>query len=84
MYATRPARSILAFVGFAGPEEVHVPTVVLGAEAAGDELTVQALEVLAQIGVTRGEGLKRIQQVRESDPEIETVDEIVRAVFRRK
>lgn len=56
----------------------------VGAEAAGDELTVQALEVLAQIGVTRGEGLKRIQQVRESDPEIETVDEIVRAVFRRK
>lgn len=54
-----------------------------GAEAVGDELAMEALEILAQIGVSRGDALRRIQQVRQAEPEIETVDEIVRAVFRR-
>ncbi|HUS81107.1 MAG TPA: Holliday junction branch migration protein RuvA [Armatimonadota bacterium] len=51
---------------------------------AGDELTVEALEVLVQIGLARGDALERIKAVREASPELSSADEIVRAVFRRK
>jgi len=53
-------------------------------EAAGDDLTIESLQVLAQIGLSRGEALKRVREVREAEPEISSADEIVRAVFRRK
>lgn len=53
-------------------------------EAAGDELTVEALAVLAQIGVSHHDAVRRIREVRKAEPELESVDAIVRAVFRRK
>ncbi len=53
-------------------------------EAVGDEVAMQAVEVLAQLGVTRDQAIKRIREVREAEPEIESVDDIVRAAFRRK
>ncbi len=51
---------------------------------AGDQLTLDALEVLTQIGLSRGDALERMRAVREEAPDLDTVDEIVRAVFRRK
>ena len=51
---------------------------------AGDELTVEALAVLTQIGLARGDALERIKAVREAAPDLDSVDEIVRAVFKRK
>ncbi len=53
-------------------------------EAAGDELTVQALAMLTQIGLGQADALARIKAVREASPELSRPDEIVRAVFRRK
>ena len=56
----------------------------LGEAPAGDELTVEALEVLSQIGLARGDALERIKAVREAAPDLDSADEIVRAVFKRK
>jgi len=50
----------------------------------GDELTVEALAVLTQIGLARGDALERIKAVREAAPELDSADEIVRAVFKRR
>lgn len=51
---------------------------------AGDELTVEALAVLTQIGLARGDALERIKAVRETAPDLDSADEIVRAVFKRR
>ncbi|MEA3403021.1 MAG: Holliday junction branch migration protein RuvA [Armatimonadota bacterium] len=49
-----------------------------------DELTAEALAILTQLGLSQSEALKRVQAVRDAEPEIDEVDELVRAVFRRK
>ena len=49
-----------------------------------DELTLETLAVLTQIGLGRGDALDRIRAAREAGPDLDTVDEIVRAVFKRK
>ncbi len=49
-----------------------------------DQLTLETLAVLTQIGLGRGDALDRIRAAREAGPDLDTVDEIVRAVFKRK
>ncbi len=51
---------------------------------SADQLTLETLAVLTQIGLGRGDALDRIRAVREAGPDLDTVDEIVRAVFKRK
>ncbi len=51
---------------------------------SADELTLETLAVLTQIGLGRGDALDRVRAVREVSPDLDTVDEIVRAVFKRK
>ncbi len=51
---------------------------------SADELTLETLAVLTQIGLGRGDALDRIRAAREAVPDLDTVDEIVRAVFKRK
>lgn len=51
---------------------------------SADQLTLDALAVLTQIGLGRGDALDRIRAAREAGPDLDTVDEIVRAVFKRK
>ena len=55
-----------------------------GAEGTADEVTLQAVEVLTQLGVAHDDALRRVRDLREAEPEIETVEEIVRATFRKK
>jgi len=55
-----------------------------GKRAAADDLTAEAMAVLTQLGMSQGEAIERVSAVREAQPEIEEVDELVRAVFRRK
>ena len=52
--------------------------------AAMDELTGEALAILTQLGMSQTEALDRIALVRDSEPDIDEADELVRAVFRRK
>jgi len=52
--------------------------------APGDEVTLEAIEVLAQLGVPRDDAVRRLRDIREAEPEIASADQLVRAVFRRK
>ena len=51
---------------------------------SADQLTLDTLAVLTQIGLGRGDALDRIRAARETGPDLDTVDEIVRGVFKRK
>ncbi|MGD9495578.1 MAG: Holliday junction branch migration protein RuvA [Armatimonadota bacterium] len=63
------------------------PYLAAGAEAPvrpADALTVEAMAILTQLGMAQAEALERIAAVREATPDIDEVEELVRAVFRRK
>jgi len=47
-------------------------------------VTLEAIEVLAQLGVPRDDAVRRLRDIREAEPEIASADQLVRAVFRRK
>jgi len=68
-------------------QERMAPYLAAGAEPperAADELALEALAILTQLGVSQSEALERISAIRETQPDLDEVDELVRAVFRRK
>ena len=47
------------------------------------DLEADALEVLMQLGLARNDALRRLRQVTEAHPDIDSADELVREVFRQ-
>lgn len=52
--------------------------------AAGDELTAEALAILTQLGLSQSDALQRIAAARETEPDLDEANELVRAVFRKR
>ncbi|MBC7287776.1 MAG: hypothetical protein H5T86_06975 [Armatimonadetes bacterium] len=61
------------------PETTEVAVSLPRSEAEAD-----AVDVLEQLGMTRAEALRLVSRVRLQHPEAQTVDEIVRLVFRER
>ena len=65
-------------------DATELPDVEAAIGGPQSDLEAQALEVLMQIGVSRGDALRRLRQVTDAHPDAESADEIVREVFRQR